>query len=177
MGGNTKLSKVMVVAPMRSRMSSKFGTEREIARSANMIPDRWSALLYVEPEMMEINLLLTGMMFWFFFDYLMVFWKPPQSRGMKDSEAWAARWSNVSRTALRLWFLPKKGTFRTAFYLVLSFIEEGLPVHHTARTRHSGPPCPQGTTSPSLTSGGKEQGKLRFEGNKSNFQLLMLLLT
>ena len=100
--------------------------------------------------------------------YLKVFWKPPQSTGMKDSEAWAARRSNVSRTALRWWFLPKKGTFRTALYLVLSFIER-LPVRHTARTRHSGPPCPRETTSPSLTSGGKERSKLRFGGISQTF--------
>ena len=48
------LSKQMVEAPMRSRIASKFGTEREIVRRPNMIPDQWSALLYVEPEKMEI---------------------------------------------------------------------------------------------------------------------------
>ena len=53
-GGKTKLSKVIVVAPIRSRIAAKFGKERAITRSPNMQPDRKRALLTFESEMFEI---------------------------------------------------------------------------------------------------------------------------
>ena len=48
------MSKVMVVAPMRSRIAPKFGSERAITRSPSMQPDRKSALLILKPEMLKL---------------------------------------------------------------------------------------------------------------------------
>ena len=49
-GGNTKLSNVMVVAPIRSRMAPKFGKDRAITRSPVIQAERNSALLTPNTE-------------------------------------------------------------------------------------------------------------------------------
>ena len=53
-GGKTKLSKVMVVAPMRFRIAPKFGRERPITKSTNMQADRKIAFFNLEPKSFKI---------------------------------------------------------------------------------------------------------------------------
>ena len=50
-GGKTKLSKVMVVAPMRFRIAPKFGRERPITNRTNMQADRKIAFFNLEPKL------------------------------------------------------------------------------------------------------------------------------